>query len=151
MNASSKSTVINISNPLARRLEEFARVAGVTPERMVNDILGAEFGPNRDLQSGGLETFRKYICYHLSGGSSPFGGGDGRFPKAQADKLAARYNAFAKAEAERTGQVQTNEAKVESCKDGSFCLYFPTIRSAEVRRAIRANDWLLSPRRRVAA
>ena len=61
----------------------------------------------------------------------------------------AVWKAFdAKAEAERTGQLQTNEAKVESVDDGSCHLYFPVIKSAEVRRAIRAADLLLPTRKR---
>jgi len=32
---------------------------GVTPERMINDILGVKFGPDRYLQTGGLESLRR--------------------------------------------------------------------------------------------
>ena len=59
----------------------------------------------------------------------------------------ASANAFAKAEAERTGRLLGEEATVESVDDGSFHLYFPVIKSPEVRRARRAMDWM-SPRRK---
>jgi len=42
--------------------------------------------------------------------------------------------AFAKAEAERTDRLLISEARVESNR-GSFHLYFPVIKSPEVRRA----------------
>jgi len=68
-----------------------------------------------------------------------------------ADKLANNYNAFASAESERTGRLLGYEAKVESCKDGSFYLYFPVIKSAEMRRAMRAADCLFTPKKRKTA
>jgi hypothetical protein len=120
---------LNISNTLASRLEEFARVAGVTAGQLAGDILEKEFAPDCY-----IETLRKCI--------------GGRYPKAQANNLSNNYNAFAKAEAERTGRLVGYEATLESCKDGSFHLYFPVIKSAEVRRAMRAADWLLPPRKR---
>jgi hypothetical protein len=86
-----------------------------------------------------METIRQYIYNR--------GAGRGRYPKAQADKLADGYNAFAKAEAERAGRLLGEEVKVESVNDGSFHLYFPVIKSPEVRLATRAMDWM-SPRKK---
>jgi hypothetical protein len=137
MNTSSKSTALNISKTLATRLEEFARVAGVTPEKFASDIIESAIAPN-----AGLDPLRSYI--------SGQGNGNGSSLK-RALKLAGDYNAFAKAEAARTGKLLAYEAKVESDVDGSFRLYFPVIKSAEVRRAFRANDWLLPSRQRVTA
>jgi hypothetical protein len=122
---------LNISNTLASRLEEFARVAGVTAGQLAGDILEREFAPDCY-----MKTLRRCI------GS--------RYPKAQANNLSNNYNAFAKAEAERTGRLVGYEATVEFCKDRSFHLYFSVIKSAEVRRAMRANDsWLFPPRKTV--
>jgi hypothetical protein len=123
MKSASKSTALNVSKTLATRIEEFARVAGVTPEEMVNDVLDVQFGPDHC-----METLRQYIYDR--------GNGRGRYPKAHAEKLANGYNAFAKAEAERADRLLTNEARVESTRGASH-LYFPTIKSIEVRRAIR--------------
>jgi len=109
---------LNISNTLASRLEEFARVAGVTAGQLAGDILEREFAPDCY-----METLRRCI--------------GGRYPKAQANNLSNNYNAFAKGESERTGRLVGHEAKVESY-DGSFHFYFPVIKSAEVRRAMTA-------------
>ena len=131
MNAPSESTALNVSKTLATRIEEFARVAGVTPDRMVNDILDVQFGPDHY-----METLRQYIYDR--------GNGQSRYPKAQAEKLANSYNAFAKAEAERTGRLLISEARVES-SCGSFHLYFPVIKSPEVHRAMKAASWSFRP------
>jgi hypothetical protein len=78
------------------------------------------------------------------GSTSTIAASRGWYPKAQAEKLANSYNVFAKAEAERTNRLLTNEARVESNR-GSFHLYFPTIKSPEVRRAMKAASWSLRP------
>jgi hypothetical protein len=122
---------IAISNALTSRLEEFAQIVGVTADQLAGTILEREFAPDNY-----METLRRYIA--------------GRYSKAQADKLANSYNAFAKAEAERTGRLLGHEAKVE-CYDGAFHLYFPVIKSVEVRRAMRAADPLFPSRQFAAA
>jgi hypothetical protein len=101
---------------------------------MVSDILDLQLGPDSY-----METLRKYIYDR--------GNGRGRYPQARANKLANSYNDFAKAEAERTGRLLGQEARVESVDDGSFHLYFPVIKSPEVRRERRAMDWMLPPRK----
>jgi len=131
MKSASKSTALNVSKTLATRIEEFALVAGVTPDKMVNDILDVQFGPDHY-----MEALRQYIYDR--------GNGRGRYPKAQAEKLANNYNAFARDEAERTGRLLTNEARVESNR-GSFHLYFPVIKSPEVHRAMKAASWSFRP------
>ncbi|HET9378694.1 MAG TPA: hypothetical protein VFO40_27230 [Chthoniobacterales bacterium] len=131
MKSASKSITFTPSDTITQRLEEFARIAGVTSEEMVNDILAVQFGPDYY-----METLRNYIYDR--------GNGRGRYPKARANKLANSYNAFAKAEAERTGRLLTNEARVESGR-GSSHLYFPVIKSPEVRRAMKAASWSFRP------
>jgi hypothetical protein len=51
-----KSITFTPSNTISQRLEEFARVAGVTPEKMVSDVLDVQFGPDNY-----METLRQYI------------------------------------------------------------------------------------------
>jgi hypothetical protein len=124
MKPASQSSALNISKTLAQRIDTFARVAGVTPDQMVNDLLEAHFAPDRY-----MDSLQRYIYDR--------GAGEGHYPKAQADRLANNYNAFAKAETERTRQCLTSEAKVESTRDGSFRLWFPLIRTSQ-REAVAA-------------
>jgi hypothetical protein len=56
MKSASKSITFTPSDTISQQLEEFARVAGVTPDKMVSDILDVQFGPDHY-----IETLRQYI------------------------------------------------------------------------------------------
>lgn len=124
------------SKIIAQRLEDFGRVAGVTPSQLIDDILEAVLAPDPD---GGwiypgtmLESLSRYL--HRK-----------QYPLDQAKALAANYNAFALEEAQREGCSVTNEAQVEPKPNehGLFRVWFPVIRSkgalkGQARKALQA-------------
>ena len=117
------------SKAIAKRLEDFARVAGVTPSQLISDILEAVLAPDGWIYPGSIvETLSRYLhrkCYPLD----------------QAKTLAANFNAFASEEAQRDGYAVTNEAQVETKPNehGLFRVWFPLIGSkAAAKRGARA-------------